>query len=803
MSEQDHFEQQLRAALDRYVAGGPTGFDAHAFARMVATTEPRRRGWPVVLLRGWRATTVPTVAWVVLLAALLLATAVSLYVGSQLIRTDELGIVPVPSAEPVASLVPEALPTAASPPDQGTATMSLGSEISDLAIAPDGGIWAATGRGVLHWDPGAATATIHGPADGVPDSAVVGVVAAPDGVVWARGYRWLARFDGSWTVYDEPAELGGLEGVEIGAMATDASGRLWVAAGVGGGMFSKLLRFDDGGLSVIDVPESIAPLGGSFAFELSVAPNGDVWATRGAGGLAVYDGAEWTLHDRSTGGLPQTPWLAAPAPDGTVWTELGGEGCTDTVMGGVVCDQPPAGLARWDGARWTVYTTDDGLAANEGMPYVGLDGSVWAVHLEGSVSRWDGTRWVASQSGRVAGAAWAATVAPDGALWSWSPTGGVARFDGAQAAPVVVPPVGIAVAQPALSFPPVAEPEVTRTAVGDITWRVFRTPEYGLLDLRATAHGLVGVDGRSGLRWSTDGETWQGIALSIAEARWLAVDGDDVIAFGSGAARASWDGRQWVETERLETRLPFVEQVVFGPRGAVLTSRTKVLVSTDGRRFERAERPPDYERLEAEWTDRGGFVGGCTPNGHGEGPGEGRVGPVVVTAEGFVAMTAGHPADWNSDPMCEPVLWSSADGSRWELVSRESPFGDGAWVTGVASYDGRHVAVGGQHGAGAVWVSDDGLAWVRLDLPLGEAVSVAGGPAGWILLEAGWDPASQGRVSSDGLTWEQVPSGWPGVSLFIAPPLTVGPDSVASVGRWNRAGTDEWISAVVIGTVGR
>jgi hypothetical protein len=41
------------------------------------------------------------------------------------------------------------------------------------------------------------------------------------------------------------------------------------------------------------------------------------------------------------------------------------------------------------------------------------------------------------------------------------------------------------------------------------------------------------------------------------------------------------------------------------------------------------------------------------------------------------------------------------------------------------------------------------------------------------------------------------------VSLFIAPPLTVGPDSVASVGRWNRAGTDEWISAVVIGTVGR
>ena len=803
MAEQDRFEQQLRAALDRYVAGAPAGFDAYAFARMVATTRPRRRGWLAALAPGRRATAVPRVAWVVLLAALLLATAASVYVGSQLIRTDELGIVPVPTVEPVASLAPDALPTAAPPPDRGTATMDLGSEISDLAIAPDGGVWAATGRGVLHWEPGAATATLYGSAEGLPDSAVVGIVAAPDGVVWARGYPWLARFDGSWTVYDEPAELGGLEGVEIGAMAADAGGRRWVAAGVGGGMSSKLLRIDDGGLTVVDVPESIAPPGGSFAFALGVAPTGEVWATRGAGGLAVYDGAGWTLHDKGTGGLPQTPWLAAPAPDGTVWAELGGEGCRDTVTGAMVCDQPPAGLARWDWARWTVYTTDDGLAVNDGYPYVGLDGTVWAVHADGSVSRWDGTRWVASKSRRVAGERWAATVAPDGSLWSWSAAGGVARFDGAQAAPVVVPPVGVAVGQPALSFPLVAGPEVTRTAIGDITWRVFRTPDYGLLDLRATPHGLVGVDGRSGLRWSTDGERWQGISLSIAAARWLAVDGDDVIAFGSGAVRVRWDGRQWVEIERLEVDGDrYVEQVVFGPDGAVMTSRTSVLYSSDGVRFRLAERPPDYERLEAEWTDQGGFVGGCTPNGHGEGPGEGRVGPVLVTADGFVALTAGHPADWNSDPMCEPVLWSSSDGSRWELVSGESPFGDRAWVTGVASYDGRHVAVGGQGGAGAVWVSDDGLAWVRLDLLLGEAEAVAGGPGGWALLDE-WVPGGRGWVSSDGQTWEPVPGDWPSVSVFIAPPLTVGPGSIATAGRWSRGGTDEWISAVVIGTVRR
>jgi hypothetical protein len=85
---------------------------------------------------------------------------------------------------------------------------------------------------------------------------------------------------------------------------------------------------------------------------------------------------------------------------------------------------------------------------------------------------------------------------------------------------------------------------------------------------------------------------------------------------------------------------------------------------------------------------------------------------------------------------------------------------------------------------------------------LGEAEAVAGGPAGWALLDE-WLPSGRGWVSSDGRTWEPVPSDWPRVSVFIGPPLTVGLDSVATVGRWKRAGADEWMSAVVIGTIRR
>lgn len=721
--------------------------------------------------------------------------------GTALLRTDDLSVVPAPTVASVATpaaptVAPDAAPTVAPPPEQRTAILDLGDEVTDLAVAPDGGIWAATGRGVLHWDAVSARADLYGAVDGLPDAAVVRVKAGPDGVVWASGSTWLARFEDTWTTLAGPDALAGLDVVDFGGMAVDAAGRLWVAADTSEG--AKLLRVD-GGVTVVDVPESIVPLGSSFAYVMSVTPAGEVWATLGQGGIAVFDGLAWTVHAQGAAGLPQTPWQTAVGRDGSVWAELGGDGCSLTVTNDVSCAVPPAGVARFDGTRWSVYTTHDGLAADDAWVYSGLDGTVWAVHRGGSASRWEGTRWVAFENAGVVERS-GATVAPDGALWSWS-SGGIVRFDGRQASAVTVPPVSMPVAQAAMILSRVAGPESTATSIGGVTWQAFEMSDYALVDVLATRHGLVGVDGRSGLRWSTDGETWQGISVSIPSARFAAADGDDVLVYGSGAVRVRWDGRQWGEVERLEIEDElYAEQIVSGPRGAVLTSRTSTLFSSDGRHFTRAARGPDPDRLEPGWTDRDASVGGCYSTGWGSGPGEGRVGPVLVTEDGFVALTAGHSADWNRDPMCEPVLWPSPDGSDWELLSRESPFGVGAWVTDVASRDGRHVAVGGHEGVGAAWVSDDGRTWTRLDLLVGEVAAVAAGPAGWVLLEGGGGP-SRAWTSKDGVTWESLPGSWPGVSTLF-PAISVGPGTVVAVGRWKRPDADSWISAVVLGTVG-
>lgn len=97
MAEPDVFERRLRAALDRHVAGGPTGFDALGFARTIAAREPRRNGLGAVL--GWRRVVPPRAAWALLLVALLAVLgAGTLYVGSHLSREAPAVVPPITSA---------------------------------------------------------------------------------------------------------------------------------------------------------------------------------------------------------------------------------------------------------------------------------------------------------------------------------------------------------------------------------------------------------------------------------------------------------------------------------------------------------------------------------------------------------------------------------------------------------------------------------------------------------------------------------------------------------------------------------
>jgi ligand-binding sensor domain-containing protein len=110
----------------------------------------------------------------------------------------------------------------------------------------------------------------------------------------------------------------------------------------------------------------------------------------------------------------------AMAPDGDLW-------CTHPVEGG-------GGISHFDGANWTHYTAEDGLASNKLLWFQTLavtpDGVLWAGTFDSGVSRFDGETWTTytTEHGLCSDTTYAVALAPNGDLWCAGP--GLSRFDG-------------------------------------------------------------------------------------------------------------------------------------------------------------------------------------------------------------------------------------------------------------------------------------------------------------------------------------------------------------------------------------
>ncbi len=312
----------------------------------------------------------------------------------------------------------------------------------------------------------------------------------------------------------------------------------------------------------------------------------------------------------------------------------------------------------------------------------------------------------------------------------------------------------------------VGGPVVEDTALGTITWRHYEIPSNAELDLSSmvdTPHGPVTAAGTMLLWLRPDGTLER---MPLPEAVWgLAPVGDGLISYGGGQAGRghvrpiSWNESGWVVGDALEVPRPLfsttnaVVSIAAGPRGVVIVScqpdgcresSDGVAVAADGRHF----------------------VAGQLPPGGGNG-----IGPILAVEDGFVAIVStrqsglqgNYPSSYS---LVEPRLWFSTDGLAWEPASPVSPFGEGAWVSGVAGRVGRWVAVGNIgtfNGPWAVWVSDDGLAWERLsDLPFERPsfcsaidgvscrISLAAGERGWVIVTEN----DSFPVSADGRTWK-------------------------------------------------
>ena len=742
--------------------------------------------------RAWRR------GWVLALAAalLLVGGAAALFAGG-LMSTITLPVLPAPTEQPTLAPSPTAEPSPApatpapspSPSADAVRPTGLAASVMDVAFDTAGVAWLATTEGVVRWKPGAATSQAYGEADGLPSASVARVAAGPDGSVWVAGAGWVARLapgEERWTAW---TEFGGKRAADVGGIAIGGDRTAWAAVTTldGAPALARLVAAPapgaTGSLAYPGpwtlVPSPIESFSTPWTAELVIDGEGRVWAaTLGTSALYAWDGSTWTLMGSRAelGGDPSLPGdvsLAGTATDGSIWVTLPAM----CMSASGPCPDPGNGIARYDGTGWTRYDTADGLLGTDVNLHIGADGSVWATYsrLPGAISRFDGTRWL-TQAATVPDGARAVGAAPDGRLWLagtddlYATDGNTVLHLGMPAAPAPAP-------MP-LVLEPTGEEGSADGPTGPITWRMYAPPTGHFFLPVASAHGPVAIEG-SVLRWSTDGGvTWEATPLSREGWRVMA-DGDDLVVYGEGATRLSWRNDRWVETAtlRFDPTPVSVEAMTFGPRGAVAVAGASLFFSRDGVTFERAAREPSADGPTGGVPGNEGIQGGCSAPGGTSWPGTGRIGPVLATADGFVAFTAADPADWNDTPLCEPLGWTSADGDTWTLASTTSPFGDGAWVAQVAELDGRFVAVGGRAETGEAWVSDDGLSWESLALPLGRGGwAVAADARGWVI--ASLDGSADGsglRISADGTAWEPLPSEVPAPGGYIGPVIAPYP----------------------------
>jgi len=351
------------------------------------------------------------------------------------------------------------------------------------------------------------------------------------------------------------------------------------------------------------------------------------------------------------------------------------------------------------------------------------------------------------------------------------------------------------------------EPVRVATVLGDIELTTLRFPpdheSFFFGELGATAYGLVAVEDSS-LWWSTDYETWQMVPIDM-EATRLVIAGDDLVVYGeTNAARFVWDGAGWAQEARLDIT-DSIQRITFGPRGAVAVGGAAIYYSTDGVRFVEAAQPPEMDVFVAaenvpeedrDFLDCRATFGASTS----------AIRTIFSTYAGFVALTsATHP----DGVVCAPLLWFSADGDTWDLVSPNSPFGElsairgyESWVS-IAEQGHRFVAIGEVGGQGrgeiqgAVWISEDGVDWQRADIELNAAFIVAGGEMGWILVGSVREGPADLWFSVDGHTWdgphelpEALEFGWfpPQIAVGSDAFFALGSDETAVIGRLHDQG---------------
>ena len=328
--------------------------------------------------------------------------------------------------------------------------------VSALAVDGYGNVWFSSDKGIWRYD--GSGWRVYTTDDGLPTNDTWGLALTPGGAPLAGVCGGVFRLTGERWENVDPQAPGSTGKACFQALAAGEDGSVWmgmVNADFGSGSGPGVLRFDgQAWLSYNDSDETVlagfttepAVLPGSDVALTLVSTQGDLWALMDAG-LARFEGAAWTVYDASNSPLNTRLWGLVEDQDGGLWVGT------------------QSGAARFDGASWTVYAPADGLEGLMVPLAVEPEGAVW-FHTNQGLLRLDGSDWQRFElPHELAGErAWAGVIGPDGALWLGTWGGGAFRYlPGAPALTEVVPvptpvPTAISVRTP---------PDVSGLPAGD------------------------------------------------------------------------------------------------------------------------------------------------------------------------------------------------------------------------------------------------------------------------------------------------------------------------------------------------
>ncbi len=310
------------------------------------------------------------------------------------------------------------------------------------ALSIDGPfVWVASSEGVLKIDRATGRKVGHYTTQhGLLVNYAFTVSTDPRGVTWlGTNSGGLARVDGERVKTFHVTD--GLADPWVYDIAYQRDGTMWV------GTWNGVSRYDGQAFSSFRVEDGLI---NRWVYAVAVDRDDSVWFGT-EGGVSRYNGTAWTSWTHRDGlGAPNTQRLNSSDHTGfgsltngtkhrhdlTALDPEGRETYNENYVFSLLIDPRGVkwigtwggGVARFDGAGWTNYTTRDGLAGN--VVYA-MDqdptGRLW-VGTNHGVSTYDGRTWTTIRADQryTQGDVYAVAVAPDRSVWIGY-KGGVAR----------------------------------------------------------------------------------------------------------------------------------------------------------------------------------------------------------------------------------------------------------------------------------------------------------------------------------------------------------------------------------------